>query len=98
MNLVICSIKDEKAEAFMRPFFAQSKAVAVREFSTIANDGEHPVSRHPRDYTLCLLGMWDERKGTIKAHEPITVINAFDVKVTEEPQGGLFDESPGGSE
>ncbi len=61
----ICSIYDGKAEAYSQPMFFQSTGQAVRSFSDIVNDREHAIGQHPEDYTLFVLGEWNERNGEI---------------------------------
>lgn len=61
----ICSIYDGKADAFTQPMFFQSTGQAVRSFSDAVNDGESNFSKHPEDYTLFVLGTWDERTASI---------------------------------
>lgn len=77
----IYSIFDAKAEAFMNPFFVQAEGVAIREFTNLANDPEHPVGKYREDYTLYRLGTWDERTGKIVTEEPFSVISARSVGV-----------------
>lgn len=70
MNLRICSIRDQKAEAWMTPLFFQSKAQAVRSFGDAVNDGQSEFSKHPEDYVLFYLGDWDPEYGALLPTEP----------------------------
>ena len=63
MKLNIYSIFDTASGLYSRPFFTQSDGEAVRSFNDIACDTEHPVGRHPEDYTLYRLGVFDDTKG-----------------------------------
>jgi len=65
MVKVIASIYDAKAEAWMTPMFFLSKAQAMRSFSDAVNDGKSDFSNHPGDYTLFVLGTFDERSGEV---------------------------------
>jgi len=71
------TIRDSAAEAFMRPFFAQSSGAAIRSFSDMVNsdDKDHPVGQHPEDYTLFSIGSFDEQTGLMKVHPPESLGN-----------------------
>ncbi len=76
------TIRDSAAEAFMRPFFSQSKGAAIRSFSDLVNgDDDHPVAQHPQDYTLFEIGSFDELKGEFTAHEPRSLGNGATFRV-----------------
>ena len=70
--LYIYSIYDSKAGAFLRPFFEQTDATAVRAVSGVFNDPEHPFSQHGADYTLFCVGEFDEFKGQVKPIEAMS--------------------------
>lgn len=61
MKFKIITVYDEKAEAFLRPIFHQTSAMAVREFQELVNDRNHQFGKFPQDYTLFELGEWSDR-------------------------------------
>lgn len=63
MNLFVFSVYDSKVEAFMNPFFMNSKGEAIRAFSDTVADSKHPFAKHPADYTLFCLGTFDNSTG-----------------------------------
>ena len=63
-QLMFC-IHDNKAEAFLNPFFLPMKAMAIREFQNMVNDPNHAFGRNPSDYTLFMCGQWDGESGKI---------------------------------
>ncbi len=65
MRMNVYTIFDTASAAYMRPFFQQSDGQAVRSFSDICLDAEHPVGQHPEDYSLCRIGMYDDAKGKL---------------------------------
>ncbi len=65
MKLNIYSIYDTAAGLYSRPFFCQSDAEALRMFSDLSVDAEHPVGKHPEDYMIFRLGIFDDNKGTV---------------------------------
>lgn len=65
MKQNIYSIYDTASGLYSRPFFTKSDAEAVRSFSDIATDAEHPIGAHPEDYTLFRLGTFDDVCGEL---------------------------------
>ena len=65
MKLNVYSIYDNASSLFSRPFFTQSDGEAIRSFSDIATDAEHPIGKHPADYTLFRLGIFDDNTGKL---------------------------------
>lgn len=59
----VFSVYDSKALAFISPIFAPTIGVALRMFEAAANDQNHEFHKHAGDYTLFLLGEWDEDNG-----------------------------------
>lgn len=89
--LGVYTIHDSAAEAFMRPFFAQSSGAAIRSFSDLVNGTErdHPVAAHPEDYTLFEIGQFNERTGQLVSCEPRSLGNGITFLVlTPQPQTG----------
>ena len=52
----IFSVYDEKAQAFLPPFFLPEVGMATRIFGDCVNSDEHQFGKHPTDYTLFHLG------------------------------------------
>lgn len=65
MTLQVFAIRDTKAEAYMRPFFTQTKGLALRSFIEIAKDKEHPIGKYPGDYHLFRIAEYDDNTGKI---------------------------------
>lgn len=59
------SIFDVKAEAFMRPFCAPTKAFAIRMIQDMMRNPEEMVAKYPQDYALFWVGEFDEQGGVI---------------------------------
>lgn len=77
----IFSVYDDKAEAFLPPFFAMTQGVALRTFHQAATDENHQFCKHAADYTLFEIGQFDENTGTIEGHQNIkNVGNALTIK------------------
>lgn len=64
--VVVCSVFDTAMQAFARPFFVPSTAMAVRSFGDEVKrrDADNPMQKHPEDFILYLLGTFDEERGS----------------------------------
>lgn len=65
MKLKIFTIHDSKAEAYLQPFFAQNEQVALRMFASSAQDANHQFHKFAGDYTLFLLGEFDDQNASV---------------------------------
>lgn len=77
------SVYDSKAEAYLRPFFAPSRGLAIRSFADVVNDKTHEVNKHAADYTLFEIGDFDEATGLFISKTPETLGNALTFKHEE---------------
>lgn len=68
MILKIYTVYDSKVEAYLRPFFMQSRGEAIRAFTDAVNDQNTQFNKHPEDFTLFELGMYDDQNGGIEMH------------------------------
>lgn len=71
---------DAKAKLYSRPFYTQTRGMAIRTFADIANDKDHPIGRHPEDYTLYEIGTFDDVSGKIehfKEYESLGLASAY---------------------
>lgn len=80
MRLLAFSVFDAKAEAYLRPFFAETKGLAVRQFRDVANDPSHEMCKHAADYTLFLIGEFDPLKGILSNPVMVSLGNALTFK------------------
>jgi len=80
----IYSVHDSKAACFCTPFYSENNATAIRAFTYAANDATQPIGQHPSDYTLFLIGSFDNDKGQITPVEPTAIALALTlVQLTE---------------
>lgn len=70
MIMKIYTVFDSAAQAYLQPFFFQADGQAKRAFGELVNDKTHSFGKHPDDYTLFLIGYYDDATGLI---EPVTV-------------------------
>lgn len=71
----IFTIFDQKAEAFLPPFFLPKKAMATRVFANCINDETHQFNKHPDDYTLFCIGTFDDNEASISPTIPQSLGN-----------------------
>lgn len=79
MKLEIFSVYDSAAQAFMQPFFAVSKGSALRSLTDAVNDEKHEFSKHAGDYTLFLLGSFDDNSGEFSCAPPERVVTCLEL-------------------
>lgn len=81
MKLKIFSIRDSAMDAYARPFFVPSVAMAARGFRDEANRAEGEICKHPEDYELFELGEFDEDTGRFTNLDvPRSVVRGVDCK------------------
>ncbi len=74
----IYSIYDTAAALYMRPIFVQSDGQAVRLFSDLACDAESEVGKHPEDYTLIRLGIYDDTTGNLTNENNASLVTGLE--------------------
>lgn len=81
----VCSVYDQKAEAYMRPMFVQASGAAMRGFADEVNSGnkESPLATHPEDFVLFEIATWDDVHGKLAVYEtPRPLCSGIDTKRT----------------
>lgn len=63
------SLYDSKSGIHTTPFFTIHPANAIRMAIDVARDQQTTVGRHPHDFTLVLIGSWDDDTGTMHAEQ-----------------------------
>lgn len=86
MKTIVFAIWDEKAAAYLSPFFMPNEATALRAFGAAVNDKESSFWQFPMDYTLYRLGAFDDHSGHLDKEPPHEVCRAVDVKIAEDPR------------
>lgn len=93
MKHYIFSIHDQKAEAFIAPFTLPKMAMAVRSFKHCVNSPEHQFGAHPQDFTLFVLGVFDDNTGKFDiSTAPESLGNGVEFK-NQEVNLDLFEHS-----
>jgi len=65
----LCSVFDHAAQVFARPFPVVAGGQAIRDFTDEVNRvaDDNPLYKHPDDYTLYVIGTFDDSTGFIDA-------------------------------
>lgn len=66
METKVYAIRDKKAESFMQPFFATNAALALRTFADHANNPDTIFAKHPFDFVLYEIGLFNDQTGAIE--------------------------------
>ena len=76
MIQVIVAIKDRAADAFMRPWFVPTAAMAIRSFMDEVNRKaeDNQLFHHPDDFDLYELGIFDDSNGRVQSHSDMKVL------------------------
>lgn len=79
-KILIFSVFDKKAVAYLAPFYFPQKGQAIRAFEDSINDPQSTFNKHPEDYALFELGQFDDTSGVITSKNPIHVEEALNLK------------------
>lgn len=83
MITIIVSLKDTAAQAFGRPIFVPTAAVAVRSVRDEVNrfDSTDDLAKHSDDFELYELGEFDDSNGEMNIHPiPVLLVRCKDLK------------------
>ena len=85
MKLGIYSIFDKKSDVYSNPMFFKKDGEATRTFSDITNDPKTTLYNHPEDYSLYMIGYFNDNSGELIKNPPRHVMNATTVKSIHPP-------------
>lgn len=79
MKTLMFSVFDSKAGNFTPPFFSPTKGMAIRMFTDVANDVGTMICKHPEDFSLIYVGVFDDENGVCEAarHENLGVAASY---------------------
>lgn len=91
--MIVCSVHDSKAGAFLLPMFCLSAGVAQRLFHSACNEAGHNFAQYAADYTLFQIGEYDEKTGMIKMDDTFanlgngaSFVNATSLSLVGKPE------------
>jgi hypothetical protein len=83
MILQVFSVYDKAVHAFMQPFYARSKGEALRSFTEACNQEAHNFNKHSADFSLMLMGEFDDSSGIFSCTDPSRVVSAAEVLIDD---------------
>lgn len=78
MNLKAFTVYDSKAQAYLPPFFLTAEGLASRSYADCINSESHQFAKNPGDYTLFIIGTFDDSSGSLEACTPISFGNGLE--------------------
>lgn len=63
--MLIFTIYDNKSELYNNPFVQKTTGAAIRAFTSLVEDEQTDIARHPSDYELFEIGEFDPESGQI---------------------------------
>lgn len=79
MKTKVYSIHDEKAQAYLPPFYFEHHGQALRAFESSLKDKQSNIAMYPQDYKIYYLGDFDKSSGKFTSlNEPQFLNNATD--------------------
>jgi len=81
MKYFVMSVLDTAARAFAQPFYAPAEQVAIRSVRDMVQDPErsNQLAKHPEDFELYNLGLFDDNSGTLEPCEARLVCRCKDL-------------------
>lgn len=77
MRLKMFAIHDKKAQVYNTPFFFAHDGQAVRAFSDLVNDPQSSICKHPEDFSLFGVAVFDDELGRVVSYDiPERVVEA----------------------
>lgn len=79
MILNMYSIYDTAAKAYIQPFFMHNDGLAIRAFQDNVNSPDSQINKHPKQFHLYKVGMWDDAEAKIESLEPTCIAYASEL-------------------
>jgi len=88
MKQEIFTIFDNKAKAFLKPFFTRNADTALRMIKElIMTEPNHELARYKHDYELYSIGTYDDNQGMLDSYAPAHIQNLAQLTWDEAPPG-----------
>jgi len=84
MQLIVVSVFDNAAAAYGRPVFVAARGQAVRSFTDEIQrtDASNEMAKHPEDFELYELGVFDDSTGRFSAQsDPTLLVRGKDLAI-----------------
>ena len=83
MKKVYYAVYDRKAEMYMPPFLEVKDGTAIRALQDAIASKDHPFAKHPEDFSLFQLGVFDDETGMITANEKPVKLQEIEKLIVE---------------
>lgn len=80
MKIEMFIVWDDKAKAYLQPFFMLNQPLAVRTFSNAVNAPGSQMNVNPEDYTLFHTGSFEDASGKFEIKAPELVVSGLQVR------------------
>lgn len=90
MILLGYSLLDNKTGHFSTPFFFNHRGHAIRACIEIGSQPDTTVGRHPADFTLCEVGVFDDQTGRFTTEDVVYLGTVKSFLPNLPPNQGLF--------
>lgn len=91
MNHNMYAVFDTSAKTYSGPFLAVNDDTARRHFATAVNSEGHSYNMYPEDFTLMVLGEFNDNSGLINSFTPTKICNALEcIRKKSVDNGELF--------
>lgn len=80
----VFSIFDDKAAAYLQPFFLDTTGQAIRAIQDCVSDPNHNFAKHTADYTLFQIGEFDNTTGVFQPFEKTSLGNFLELTQTKD--------------
>lgn len=84
-KLVIVAVKDQLSNVYSQPMFFATEAAAIRAFHDALQDPNNTLSKHPKDFDMHKLGLFDDATGHFESEIPVVI--AFGAQLVKPNQG-----------
>lgn len=88
MESKIFTVYDQKAGAYLPPFFLPTAGMAIRAFEECINSPDHQFGKYPHDYTLYQLGSFDDNSATFITDNSVSLGNGVEFIAETKPYNG----------
>ena len=96
MQQQIFTIFDTAAKAYLPPFCLHNDQMAMRVFGDCVQSADHQFSKHPSDYTLFKIGVFDDENGKITTETaPQSLCNGIQFVLDQKPVTGTHEKQIG---
>lgn len=90
MKFKVFAIYDDKTGAYTVPFSKPTVGAGIRLFDDMVNNRDSEIGRHPEDYTLYLIGEYDDSNALFEAKEQSSALGNGRQMVRQSPEGDMF--------